>query len=145
MKVAPDVRESVNSLLEKTKETLSSLMGIEYLELAKDRMVARMPVDNRTKQPFGILHGGASVVLAESLASVGARLNIDEKRFTVVGIEINANHLRSVSSGYVCGVATPIHRGSKTQVWQIEIHEEATKKPICISRCTLAVLPITEK
>ena len=98
-----------------------------------------MPVDQRTKQPFGLLHGGASVALAESLASIGGWLNVDDSKFAVVGIEINANHIRAVKSGHVTGTAVPLHRGAKTQVWEIRIADERGRL-VCISRCTLAVV-----
>ena len=100
-----------------------------------------MPVDKRTKQAFGLLHGGASVALAESLASVGGWLNCDEKKFAVVGIEINANHIKAKREGIVSGTAKPLHLGSKTQVWEIRISDEEDKL-VSISRCTLAVVPL---
>jgi uncharacterized protein (TIGR00369 family) len=99
-----------------------------------------MPVDERTRQPFGILHGGASVALAETLASLGGTMNVDLERFTVVGIEINANHLRAKKEGIVTGTGTPIHVGRSTQVWEVRIVDEQ-QRPICVSRCTLAVVP----
>ena len=99
-----------------------------------------MPVDDRTRQPFGLLHGGASVALAETVASVAGSLNVDLERFSVVGIEINANHLRGKRDGVVTGTATPIHLGRSTHVWDIRIVDEE-QRPVCISRCTLAVVP----
>jgi len=98
-----------------------------------------MPVDHRTHQPYGLRHGGASVALAETLGSVGAALTLDPDQFICVGMEINANHLRSVRSGTVTGTATPLHRGSSSQVWEIKIHDDHGKL-VCISRLTVAVL-----
>jgi len=105
----------------------------------EDEVVGTMPVDARTRQPFGFLHGGASLVLAESLASVGSWLNIDASVHAAVGLEINANHLRPVREGKVRGTATPIHRGTQTHVWQISI-EDDNGKSICSSRCTMAII-----
>lgn len=118
---------------------LNDTLGIEVVELGRDRVVATMPVDGRTHQPFGILHGGASVALAETVASLGAWMNVDREHFYAVGIEINANHLRSKSEGAVRATATPIHRGTTTQVWSIEIRDEE-ERLVCVSRCTLAVV-----
>nr|WP_299697984.1 hotdog fold thioesterase [Hydrocarboniphaga sp.] len=115
-------------------------LGIELKEMTKERVSGTMPVDSRTHQPFGLLHGGASVALAETLASVAAQLNVAPGEM-VVGLEINANHLRGIRSGTVTGVATPIHIGRRTQVWSIDIRDE-NDKPVCISRCTLAVIPL---
>lgn len=125
--------------LNKAKGTLVSHLGIEFLEVSSDKLVAKMPVDERTVQPYGILHGGASVVLAETLGSIGAQLNVSESE-VCVGLEINANHLKRVREGYVIGTATPIHRGKSTQVWEIKITTEDYEKWVCISRITLSVL-----
>lgn len=118
---------------------LADTLGIELLELTPDRVVATMPVDARTRQPFGILHGGASVALAETVASLGALRNIDRTHFAAMGLEINANHLRAKRDGVVRAVATPLHRGRTTQVWTIEITDEAGRL-VCVSRCTIAVV-----
>jgi len=123
--------------------TIGESLGIEFLEVGADYLRARMPVDHRTAQPYGILHGGASVVLAESLGSAAGALCIDLNQFIVVGLEVNANHLRSVRSGFVYGTARPVHLGRKTQVWDIRIETE-DGKPVCISRLTIAVLAVTE-
>jgi 1,4-dihydroxy-2-naphthoyl-CoA hydrolase len=120
-------------------ETLLKTLGIEFVERSKARVVARMPVGPKVHQPFGILHGGASVVLAETVASAGAWMNCDQQRERVVGLEINANHLRAKRDGVVTAVATPVHVGRRTQVWEIRIADE-NDKPVCISRCTLAVV-----
>jgi uncharacterized protein (TIGR00369 family) len=118
---------------------LPKTLGIEILELTPQRVVATMPVDGRTRQPFGILHGGASVALAETVASFGAVALIDRERFVAVGQEINANHLRPKLDGVVTATAVPVHAGRTTQVWSIEIRDEAGKL-VCISRCTMAVV-----
>lgn len=119
---------------------LADALGIELVELSSERVVATMPVDERTLQPFGILHGGASLALAETVASLGATANIDREAFVAVGLEINANHLRTKSEGVVTATGTPIHVGRTTQVWDIRIVDE-TAKLICVSRCTIAVRP----
>ncbi len=123
------------------QNTLMGLLGIENVELSKDRVVMTMPVGPKTHQPFGLLHGGASVVLAESAASVGTFLNIDPEKEAAVGLEINANHLRSKKDGIVTATAIPLHKGRKTMVWDIKITDEENKL-ICVSRCTCSVVPI---
>jgi 1,4-dihydroxy-2-naphthoyl-CoA hydrolase len=127
-------------LLGLAKRGLANSLGIEIVELTPERVVATMPVDERTHQPFGILHGGASVALAETVASLGAAANIDRDAFIAVGLEINANHLRSKSEGIVTGTATPIHIGRTTHVWDVRILDE-TGRPVCVSRCTVAIRP----
>lgn len=119
--------------------TMAEQLGIEFTESGADFLVARMPVDERTKQPYGLLHGGASVTLAETLGSFGAALTVDPARVQVVGQEINANHIRAVRSGHVTGTARPVHLGGRSQVWSIEIRDESGRL-VCISRLTLAVL-----
>jgi 1,4-dihydroxy-2-naphthoyl-CoA hydrolase len=114
-------------------------LGIEYTELHPERVVMTMPVGPKTHQPAGILHGGASVLLAESAASIASIINIDNQKYAAVGLEINANHLRSKSDGIVTAVATPFHIGRKTMVWDIRIIDEQDKL-ICISRCTVAII-----
>lgn len=121
------------------KDTLIDLLGIEILELSKDRAVATMPVDKRTHQPFGLLHGGASVVLAETIASIGTFNLIDKETEICVGLEINANHLKGKKDGIVTAIGTPLHRGKSTMVWDIKIVDE-DESLICISRCTMAIL-----
>jgi 1,4-dihydroxy-2-naphthoyl-CoA hydrolase len=119
--------------------TLIQLLDIEFSAIGDDSLSASMPVDERTRQPFGLLHGGASVVLAETLGSTGGNLCVDRSQYLCVGQEINANHLRAVKSGRVTGTARPVHLGGRTQVWTIDIVNEA-KDLICISRLTLAVV-----
>jgi 1,4-dihydroxy-2-naphthoyl-CoA hydrolase len=115
-------------------------LGIEFEHVAKDKLIATMPVNENSVQPFGILHGGASVALAETLCSVGGWFQLEEDNTSVVGLEINANHIRSVKlGGQVTGTAQPIHIGRKIQVWECEIRDER-EKLVCTSRCTLAVV-----
>jgi uncharacterized protein (TIGR00369 family) len=116
----------------------AELLDIEIVEMSDEKVVATMPVTPKHHQPFGVLHGGVSVVLAESVASVGAYLAAPDG-FVAMGIEINANHIRAVREGTVTAVATPVHRGRSTQVWQVEITGE-NDKLICVSRCTLAIV-----
>lgn len=121
-------------------QTLMETLGIEMVQLEKDIVVMTMPVDNRTHQPAGYLHGGASVALAETAASFGAFVNVDSDHFTVFGMEINANHIRSKREGTVTATATPLHKGRTTMVWDVKITDEANKL-ICVSRCTVGVVP----
>lgn len=127
--------EQANQLGERT---LIQQLGIEIVEIGADFLKASMPVDQRTHQPMGILHGGASVALAETVGSIAAKM-CAAPDYHCVGLEINANHLRAVRSGLVFAVARPVHLGRSTQVWDIRIHDEA-EKPVCISRLTMAVL-----
>jgi 1,4-dihydroxy-2-naphthoyl-CoA hydrolase len=130
---------TMTDILSLGKGTMTEFLGIEWVELGEDFLSARMPVDERTKQPYGLLHGGASCVLAETLGSVGSALVIDQQKFLCVGIEINANHIRSARQGYVTGTARPIHLGGSTHVWDIRIVDEETKL-VCISRLTVAII-----
>lgn len=118
---------------------LMESLGIEFITTEKDKIVMTMPVDERTHQPAGFLHGGASVLLAETAASVGGFLNVDTSTHSVFGIEINANHIRSKREGIVTATATPLHIGRTSMVWNITITDEADKL-ICTSRCTLGVV-----
>ena len=129
--------ESLNTF---GKNTLPGLIGIEFTELGDDFIIARMPVESRTHQPFGILHGGASVVLAETIGSVASMLCLENPELQkAVGLEINANHLRAVKTGWVYGKVTPIHVGAKTHVWDIKITNEENK-PVCICRLTTMII-----
>ncbi len=119
--------------------TAVEALGIEIIEMGEDYLKGRMPVDHRTIQPFGILHGGASVVLAESLGSLAAFHCLHDSNQMAVGLDINANHIRSVTSGWVIGTARPIHVGSSTHVWEIRIETEGNKL-VCISRLTMAII-----
>ncbi len=139
MRIWLDKNISVESLRPFGKGTMSEHLGIEWLDLGDDFLKAKMPVDHRTNQPYGLLHGGASCVLAETLGSVASYLVIDSSQFYCVGIEINANHIRSVKNGFVYGVCSPLHLGSSTHVWDIRIANEEGKL-VCISRLTVAVM-----
>jgi 1,4-dihydroxy-2-naphthoyl-CoA hydrolase len=120
--------------------TIMEHIGIEITELTDTSISGTMPVDKRTHQPAGILHGGASVVLAETLGSLASVLILDRNKYICVGLEINANHIRPISSGTVTGTATAIHIGGKTHIWEIKILSDKGKL-ICISRLTMAILP----
>ena len=133
---------SLEKLQELTANTLAAHLGIRYTEIGPDYLRATMPVNHHTHQPAGVLHGGASVALAESLGSVGANLCVDRNTHVCVGQEINANHLRPVSSGLVTATARPYHLGTRSQVWHIEIRDEKDKL-VCVSRLTMAVIPRT--
>jgi uncharacterized protein (TIGR00369 family) len=120
---------------------LVNTLGIQIVVAEPSRVVATMAVEPRVHQPFGLLHGGASVALAESVASIAASLNIDRTRQMAVGLEINANHVRAVRDGTVTAVATALHVGRATQVWDIRI-SDARDRLVCVSRCTMAVVPL---
>ena len=122
-----------------SENTMAQQLGIVFTLISDDRLEATMPVDHRTHQPMGLLHGGASVALAETLGSVAAMLCLDTSKQFCVGLEINANHIRGVKQGTVKGVTSPIHIGKKTQVWEIRIFTEADEL-VCISRITMAIL-----
>ena len=130
---------SVDDLNAYQQQTLVSHLGIRYTEVGEDFLSASMPVDARTKQPAGILHGGASVALAETLGSTGANLVVDRDKQLCVGLEINANHIRAMREGEVRGTARPLHIGGSTQVWEIKITDEKDRL-VCVSRITMAVL-----
>jgi 1,4-dihydroxy-2-naphthoyl-CoA hydrolase len=127
------------NLKEMGKGTLLEALGIEITEIGEGRIVATMPVDHRTHQPSGLLHGGASVALAETVASLGAYALVDPEKESVVGLEINANHVRAVRSGTVTATGTVLHRGKTTMVWDIKIVDEQ-ERLVCVSRCTIAVI-----
>ena len=131
---------SVEEINEMHKNTMQSFCGIEFLEIGDDYIKAKMPANERTKQPHGLLHGGANVVLAESLGSIAAVLCIDLSKFTCVGLEVNANHIRAVRHGFVYGITKPLHIGRSTQIWEIKIYDEENKLT-CVSRITNAIIP----
>jgi 1,4-dihydroxy-2-naphthoyl-CoA hydrolase len=131
-----DKLEKINELMQ---NTMISTIGIEITDVGEDFVCGKMPVDSRTVQGFGILHGGASVALAESLGSIAGSMQIDSQNEVVMGIEINANHLKPVEEGWVYGKASPVKIGKRIQVWEIHITDEANKM-VCISRLTLAVV-----
>jgi 1,4-dihydroxy-2-naphthoyl-CoA hydrolase len=126
-------------VLNSRTDTMIANVGIKFTEIGEDFVRATMPVDSRTVQPHGLLHGGASVALAETLGSTGAAMCVDADQYQVVGQEINANHVRAARSGLVTGTARPVHIGGRTQVWSIEIVNDAGKL-VCISRITMAVI-----
>ncbi|MGH8378225.1 MAG: hotdog fold thioesterase [Gammaproteobacteria bacterium] len=130
---------TVDDLNQYQQRTLVTHLGIRYTEIGDDYIRAVMPVDERTKQPAGILHGGASVALAETLGSTGANLVVDRETQLCVGLDINANHVRAMRDGFVTGMARPIHIGKSTQVWEIKITDKDDKL-VCVSRITMAVL-----
>lgn len=125
-----------------TENTILEAIGIEVVQVSENEVIATMPVHGPTKQPFGILHGGASLVLAETVASLGTFNLIDQDNELAVGLEINANHVRSKSEGTVTATGAPLHRGSKVMVWDVRItDDDENDKLICVSRCTVAVVP----
>ncbi|MFD2718514.1 hotdog fold thioesterase [Hymenobacter monticola] len=125
-----------------SRPNLAHALGIEITAVADDHLEGRMPVDGRTHQPMGLLHGGASVALAETLGSVAAALRVDRSKQACVGLEINANHIKGVREGWVRGRATPVHIGRSTQVWEIRITHEETGALVCLSRITMAVIDL---
>jgi 1,4-dihydroxy-2-naphthoyl-CoA hydrolase len=130
---------SIEELNGNRQGTLIDTLGIIFIEIGDDFVRGTMPVDARTVQPYGLLHGGASVALAETLGSMGSSMCVDTAEYQVVGQEINANHVRAARSGLVTGTARPVHLGGRTQVWSIEIVNDA-QKLVCISRITMAVI-----
>ncbi|SDN70438.1 uncharacterized domain 1-containing protein [Paenibacillus sp. yr247] len=134
-----DKETFITFMKERSQNTAIRTLGIEFMELTPDRVVMTMPVGPASHQPAGILHGGASVLLAETAASIASEINIDKQKYAAVGLEINANHLKSKRDGIVTAVATPLHKGRKTMVWDIKISDEDNHM-ICISRCTVAII-----
>jgi 1,4-dihydroxy-2-naphthoyl-CoA hydrolase len=130
---------TLEALNRRSEHTAIRHLGIVFSEMGDDFVRATMPVDDRTRQPFGLLHGGASVLLAETLGSVGANMCVDDSKYLCVGQEINANHVRAARTGIVTGTARPAHLGGRTQVWGIEICNE-DRELVCISRLTVAVV-----
>jgi 1,4-dihydroxy-2-naphthoyl-CoA hydrolase len=119
--------------------TMAEFLGMEWTELGEDYVKIKMPVDQRTKQPYGLLHGGASCAMAETAGSVASQLVLDPNKFICVGLEINANHIRSARNGYVTAIVKPLHLGGTTHVWDVKIYDD-NNQLICISRLTLAIL-----
>jgi 1,4-dihydroxy-2-naphthoyl-CoA hydrolase len=134
-----NINEALQKINEFQKNTITDVLGIEITDIGSDYICGKMPVDERTIQPFGLLHGGASAVLAESLGSIAGGMQVNRETQTVVGVEINCNHLRSARGGWVFGKATPIKIGRKIHVWNIEIKNEDNKL-VAVSRLTLAVI-----
>lgn len=123
-----------------SNQGMAKYLGIEMVVIGEDFLKAKMPVDDRTRMPRGLLHGGASCVLAETVGSVASALCVDPHQFVIAGLEINANHLRGIKEGYVVATARPLHLGRTTHVWDIRIEEESSAKMICISRLTVAII-----
>jgi 1,4-dihydroxy-2-naphthoyl-CoA hydrolase len=132
---------TVDQLNQISKNTLMAQLGIEFVDVGNDFLKARMPVDERTRQPLGLLHGGASAALAETLGSVGSAIRLDLSRQSPVGLELNANHIRAISSGWVIGTATPLHLGQRTHVWNITIEDEQGRL-VCSSRLTIMIVDV---
>lgn len=130
---------NMQSIADTRKNTLVELMGIEFTEIGPDYLKGRMPVDRRTHQPYGIMHGGASCVLAETLGSIAANYCVDSTKEFCVGLDINTSHIKMIKSGFVYGTAKPIHIGKTTQVWEVRIVDEE-ERLISITRLTLSVL-----
>ncbi len=130
---------TVEDLNKRGENTLAAFLGIKFTTVGEDSLIATMPADARTKQPIGIVHGGANVVLAETIASTGANAVIDLEKYYCVGLEINANHIRPVKEGLITGIARPIHLGRTTQIWHIDLYNEAGKQT-CVSRMTASVV-----
>ena len=139
-----DKKEILRKIEERTGNTMVSTIGIEITDLGEEYLCGKMPVDDRTKQPFGLLHGGASVAFAETLGSMGAGMHVDLENYSVVGIEINYSHLKAMKEGWVYGKAVPIRIGRKIQVWDIDIKDEKDNM-VCKSRLTLAVIKKNDK
>jgi 1,4-dihydroxy-2-naphthoyl-CoA hydrolase len=130
--------DAVNSM---NKNTLMESLGIECVEIGTDYVISRMPVDHRTQQPMGLLHGGASMALIESIGSMGSTLLIDLEKEAPVGLEINANHVSGVRSGYVKAIGKIVHAGKSTHIWQVDIFNEETNKLVCTGRLTVMIVP----
>ena len=131
---------SIDQINASTRDTLVDTLGMRVIEIGDDFIRGSMPVDARTRQPFGLLHGGASVALAETLGSLAGNLCLDSAREVAVGLDINANHIRAITQGVVTGTARVLHIGRATQVWEIRIEDEK-QRLVCISRLTLSVVP----
>ena len=132
---------SMDELNQFSTNTMAEFLGLKWVEIGDDFLKLSMPVNDTTRQPYGFLHGGASCVLAETIGSIGSALVIDRAKYYCVGLEINANHLRSVSEGIVRAIAKPLHLGKSTHVWDIKIYDDR-EKLFCVSRLTVAILPI---
>ena len=137
MKLKQVPLELVNSM---NKNTMMETLGIQCVEIGDDYVISTMPVDHRTHQPMGLLHGGASAALIESIGSMGSVLLIDVEKYAPVGLEVNANHLGGVRSGSVRAKGTIVHAGKRTHVWQVDIRDEATDKLVCTGRLTVMIV-----
>lgn len=135
---------SLDEISKYGKNTMSEFVGLKWVEIGDDFLKLSMPVNDTTRQPYGFLHGGASCVLAETIGSIGSALVIDMEKYYCVGLEINANHLRSVSEGVVTATAKPLHLGKSTHVWDIKIYDDK-ERLFCVSRLTVAIIPIKKQ
>lgn len=133
---------TLDQLNQRSKNTMAEHLGIEFIEVGERFLVARMPVDHRTHQPLGMLNGGASLALAETVGSMAANLWIDREKYVALGLDINANHVKGVSAGWVYGKATPLHEGKTTSVWEIRITDEQ-QQLACIARLTMAIIELS--
>lgn len=131
---------TLEELNNRPSNNIGGLLGIKFVEITDQSLTATMPVDDRTRQPMGILHGGASVVLAETVGSVASNLIVNEEKYAAVGLEINANHVRPVKEGTVSAICEPLHIGAKTHVWDIKLYN-SQQKLTCVSRLTVAIVP----
>ncbi|QNL51241.1 hotdog fold thioesterase [Olivibacter sp. SDN3] len=131
---------TIDELNDRPANHIGALLDIKFTEITENSLTATMPVDDRTRQPAGILHGGASVVLAETVGSVASNLVVDGRKYMGVGLEVNANHLRPVKEGLVKAVCTPLHIGAKTHIWDVKLYNEKDKLT-CVSRLTVAIVP----
>ena len=139
-----DKKHVIDKVNNSFQDTMMSVLGIEITDFGDSYVSGKMPVDNRTKQPFGLLHGGASAAFAETLGSIGAGKHVDLEEYSVVGVELNSSHLKAVKTGWVFGRATPIRIGRTMQVWDIDIKDDKDNM-ICKSRLTLAVIKNNDK
>lgn len=139
-----DTRVTLQDLNERSLMNMGEHLGIEFIEITPEYLKARMPVDHRTRQPLGLLNGGASAALAETVGSMGSYLSVDRSKYYCLGLEIKCNHVSSASEGWVYGTARAIHTGKRTHVWQIEIRDESGAL-VCLSILTMAVLELDEK
>jgi 1,4-dihydroxy-2-naphthoyl-CoA hydrolase len=135
---------SLDKISQYGKNTMSEFVGLKWVEIGDDFLKLSVPVNDTTRQPYGFLHGGASCVLAETIGSIGSALVIDMEKYYCVGLEINANHLRSVSEGVVTATAKPLHLGKSTHVWDIKIYDDK-ERLFCVSRLTVAIIPIKKQ
>ena len=135
-----NTKSTIKELEAISKNTLMEIMGIEYVEIGEDYLIGKMPVDKRTHQPLGLLHGGANAALVETLGSIGTYILLDKDKYIATGIEVNVNHLRGVTEGWVYGKATIVHKGRSTHVWQVDITNEQ-EKLVATGRLTMMIYP----
>lgn len=139
-----DPKITLDELNQRNRNNLAEVLGIEFTQISKESLSARMPVNARTVQPLGILHGGASAALAETVGSMAAYMSVDREKYYTVGLEIKCNHLRSERTGWVNAIAIPVHLGRRTHLWKIEI-KNSENKMVCYCSLTMAVLPVDDE